>query len=142
MYKAEVSIPICRIVTAVGAAADFGLIVPATGTVQPTGISGADQKMAPIEGYVGSSLDDVHAEIGDPVVVFKGGSGSENENEVLLWLGATVTNGAPVMAAADGSGKGIAATTGKWYVGFVRESGVNGNLVRCTVQPGFLGTAT
>lgn len=142
MYRAEATIKVCRIVTDKGAGSEYGLIVPATGAVKPLGISGSDQKYPPISGYTSSSLDDVHAEDNDPVTVFRGGTGNEADNEVLLKLSATVAYGDPVMASADGEGTGIVATTGKWYVGFAREAGVSGNYIRVTVQPGFLGTVS
>lgn len=141
MYRAEATINICRIVTDVGAAAEFGLIVPANATVKPLGVSGKDQLLPDISGYT-DSLDDVHARNGDPVTVYRGGSGSEAENEVLVQCGGTVAYGAPIMAAADGSGKAITATTGKWAVGFAREAGVDGGFIRATVQPFYLGTVS
>jgi hypothetical protein len=141
MYRAEAAINICRIVTDVGTTNPYGLLVPADATVKPLGVSGSDQKFAPISGYTDSSAD-VHAAIGDPVTVFSQNSGSEADNEVLVLCGGTIAQGAPIMAKADGSGKAITGTTGKWIVGYAKEAGVDGNYIRMTLAVGFLGTVS
>ncbi len=141
MYRAEATINICRIVTDVGTTNPYGLLVPANATVKPVGVSGSDQKFPPIAGYT-DSLADIHAQTGDPVTVHSQNSGSEADNEILVLCGGNVAQGAPIMAAADGSGKAITGTTGKWILGYAKESGADGTFIRATLAVGFLGTVS
>jgi len=141
MHRAEATIYISRIVSDVGTTNPYGVLVPADATVRPLGICGSDQKFPAISGYTDSSAD-IHAVSGDPVTVHIPNSGSEADNEVLLWCGGTIAQGAPVMAKGDGSGKGITGTTGKWIVGYAKEAGVDGGFIRVTLAVGFLGTVS
>lgn len=141
MHRAEATIYISRIVTDAGTSNAYGVIPAADATAKPLGISGSDQKFAAISGYTDSKAD-IHAESGDPVTVHIPNSGSEQDNEILLWCGGTIAQGAPVMAKGDGSGKGITATTGKWIVGYAKEAGVDGGFIRVTLAVGFFGTVS
>ena len=131
-HRAEATVYICRVVTAVGASSNFGVLVPADGTVLPLGISGSSMKYPPIENLVGSSLTDVHAESGDPCVVHGANDGDVDNSTVLGWIGGSVTRGTALMAAADGTGKLITATTGKYVVAVADMSASNGEIVPVT----------
>lgn len=136
---AEVTIYTGRVVTAVGGAADFNVLVPADGTVFPLGISGHTDKYAQIEGYSGGSNADIHAEAGDSVVVHTPGWLPEDQT-VYGHLGANVSRGVPLMAKNDGSGKLITATAGKWVVAVADEAGSDGDMIPVTPMIFFLGT--
>ena len=131
-FRAEATVYICRVVTAVGASSNFGLRVPADGSVLPLGISGTSMKYPPIENLVSSSLDDVHAETGDPVVVHSANDGDVDNSTVLGWLVAGVSRGVPLMAAGDGSGKLITATSTNYVVAVADMAGSTNELIPVT----------
>lgn len=131
-FRAEATVYICRVVTAVGASNNFGLLVPADGSVLPLGISGSSMKYPPIENLVSSSLDDVHAESGDPVVVHSANDGDVDNSTVLGWLGGSVTRGTALMAAGDGSGKLITATSTNYVVAVADMSGSANQIIPVT----------
>jgi hypothetical protein len=98
-----------------------GQVVQADLNAYPVGISGQAAK---------DSRDDVnnanHAESGDPCQV-NDGTGNDTDRSVMLELGATVSFGGQLMPDADG--KGIAATTGKYYGAIAQADGVSGDLI-------------
>jgi hypothetical protein len=138
---AQATINTGRVVTAVGASADFNVLTASSGTVFPLGISGQYDKYAQIEGYSGSANADIHAEAGDSVTVHTPGSITE-DTTVLGHLGADVARGVPLMAAADGSGKLITATTGKWVVAVADQAGTTDTMIPVTPRIFFLGTVS
>lgn len=131
-HRAEATIYIGRVVTAVGASSNFGVLVPADGSVLPLGISGSSMKYPPIENLVGSSLTDVHAESGDPCVVHGANDGDVDNSTVLGWLGGNVSRGVALMAAGDGSGKLITATSTNYVVAVADMAGSSGEIIPVT----------
>ncbi len=138
---AQATINTGRVVTAVGASADFNVLTASSGTVFPLGISGHADKYAQIEGYSGSSVADIHAEAGDSVVVHTPGWLPEDQT-VYGHLGDAVSRGVPLMAKADGSGKLIPATTGKWVVAVADQAGADDTMIPVTPMIFFLGTVS
>lgn len=138
---AQATIRTGRVVTAVGATADFNVLTAADGTVFPLGISGHTDKYAQIEGYSGASNADIHAEAGDSVAVHTPGWLPEDQT-VLGHLGGAVSRGVPLMAKSDGSGKLVAATAGKWVVAVADQAGADDTMIPVTPMIFFLGTVS
>ena len=128
-FNAEATILIGRVVSLAAATNQYGVITAANATIVPAGISGQNSKFAQIQGYTAN--DTTHAENGDQCVVHRPGSIEANQT-VYGFLGGTVTKGAPLMSAADGTGRLIAATAGKWAVAFADEGGVVDTMIPVT----------
>jgi|TARA_R110002110_G_scaffold412840_2_gene639292 hypothetical protein len=98
-----------------------GQVIQADLNAQPMGVSGQSAKDA---------RNDVnnanHAESGDHCQV-NDGTGNDTDRTVLLELGGTVAFGGAIMP--DANGKGIAATTGKYYGAIALSDGVSGDLI-------------
>jgi hypothetical protein len=105
-------------------AADF-TVLQADLNSHPMGIAQAWAQDAPIPG-----ASTLAGEAGDHIQVHQPGSGDDNDSTVWIELGATVTAGAYLMPDADG--KGIAATTGKYYGARADEAGDSGEKIRVT----------
>lgn len=138
---AQATINTGRVVTAVGASADFNVITAPNGTVVPLGISGQADKFAQIEGYSEGANADIAAQAGDSVTVHMPGSITEDLT-VYGHLGADVARGVPLMAAADGSGKLITATAGRYVVATADQAGVAETMIPVTPRIFFLGTVS
>lgn len=136
---AQATINTGRVVTAVGASADFNVLTAADGTVFPLGISGHTDKFAQIEGYSEGSNADIHAQAGDSVVVHTPGWLPEDQT-VYGHLGGAVSRGVPLMAKSDGSGKLVTATAGKWVVAVADQAGADDTMIPVTPMIFFLGT--
>ena len=106
-------------------AADF-TVLQADADSQPCGISQAWTRDAP--GLSGAST--VAGASGDSIQVHSNLSGETQDSTVWLELGGTVTRGARLMP--DANGKGITATSGKYYGAIADESGVSGEFIRVT----------
>ncbi len=112
-------------------AADF-TVLQADLNAFPCGISAAWSEVAPLVGAATSA-----ATAGGLVQVHQTGlSGDPHDSTVWLELGGTVTRGQHVMP--DANGKGITATTGKYYGAIADESGVAGEFIRVTPVAGLL----
>jgi hypothetical protein len=105
-------------------AADF-TVIQSVADARPAGISQEYTRDAPIPG-----ASTLAGAAGDSINVYYPSSGDDNGSTVWLELGGTVTRGALLMP--DASGKGITATTGKWYGALAEESGVSGEKIRVT----------
>lgn len=116
----------CRFVT-YSAAADF-TVLESNADDRPFGISQKGTQDAP--GLTGASA--LAAASGDPLTVYGPGS-----VQVHLEIGSGgVTRGQPLMPDADG--KGITATTGKYFGAIALESAAAGEFCKVLVQPGLL----
>lgn len=73
---------------------------------------------------------------GDKIMIHAGHSGHGDDTTVWLLAGGTVTRGDRLMPDADG--KGITATTGKYYGAIADESGVAGEYIKVTPVVGLL----
>lgn len=111
-------------------AADF-TVLQADLNSNPVGISQAWAQTAPIP-----SASTLAGTTGDQIQVHYPGSGDDNDSTVWLELGGTVTRGDRLMP--DANGKGITATTGKYYGAIAEESGVSGEKIRVTPLIGLL----
>lgn len=114
-------------------AADF-TILQADLNSFPCGISQAWGVDAPIPTMTDNPIPAARA--GDTVNFHAGNSGSPEDTTVWLELGDTVTRGSQLMP--DANGKGIPATTGKYYGAIADESGVAGELIKVTPGSGLL----
>lgn len=112
------------------AAADF-TVLQATADSNPVGISQEYAQDAPIPG-----ASTLAATAGRHVNVYSPMSGDDNASTVYLELGGTVTRGARLMP--DSSGRGITATTGKYFGAVALESGVTGELIKVAPTSGLL----
>lgn len=111
-------------------AADF-TVLQADLNSNPVGISQAWAQNAPIP-----SASTLAGTTGDQIQVHYPSSGDDNDSTVWLELGGTVTRGDRLMP--DANGKGITATTGKYYGAVAQESGVSGEKIRVTPLIGLL----
>ena len=112
-------------------AADF-TVLQADADSFPCGISQRWAAVAPLSGAASAA-----GISGDMIQVHQPGmSGEGHDSTVWLLLGGTVTRGSLLMPDADG--KGIAATTGKYYGALADESGVSGEYIRVTPISGIL----
>lgn len=73
---------------------------------------------------------------GDTIMCHHSHSGSPQDSTVWLLAGGTVTRGDRLMP--DANGKGITATTGKYYGAIADESGVDGEYIKVTPLTGLM----
>jgi hypothetical protein len=105
----------------VKADATDGQVVQADLNSAPMGVSGQAAKDARADvNNVYHAQDGDHCQVND-------GTGVDTDRTVLLELGGTVAYGGPIMP--DANGKGIAATTGKYYGAIAHSDGVSGDLI-------------
>lgn len=126
------TIPTAVFVTMDSVGADNAVKVAAANTF-PYGISDQGGKFAPLP--VVTTDPPTHAEAGDGCTIHTPSSGSAQDSTVMLRILATVTRGQRLMPSTDG--KGIPATTGKYYGAMADESGVSGEMIRVTPLIGY-----
>jgi len=98
------------------------------------GISGEGSRQAPLP--VVTDDPPVHAIDGEPCIVHSPSSGDPQSATVMLRIAGTVTRGQRLMPTTGG--KGITATTGKYYGAIADESGVSGDMIRVTPAIGLM----
>lgn len=123
-YQAGGTIKVSRFVMA-NAPIDYQ-VVQADGSLPIIGIAQPGTKAPP--GLIGSSPSDTAAASGDIIAVFQ----DEANDDVLLYLGATVTGGQLLKSDANGLGTPLLAssTTYQYCGAEARQSGASGDLIR------------
>ncbi len=99
------------------------------GTIRPVGISGNAGRLRPDPDFSQANVDQA-AIAGENVAVFVDGARS-----VDLYCNAAWSAGDLIMA--DASGKGVVATSGRYYVGRALGPGTVDSLCPVDVEPGW-----